>query len=278
MKIKISFIISLYNADKFIDSRLRNLLVDHNEKDIEVVIIDSCSLGNEFSIIEKWQCMFPGKIIYKKQDQRTNYGISWLEGWRLSNASLISNANCDDLTNPYYTDLMYKRMLLHIYQLKQKIGFGYNGIHVVNTQGQTVASGFRRPFDRELMTRQCDTGPQICFRNDREFVSSLNWDLMYKRAQEYRSAFDYWLVLYLLSLNYDGLAIPDILTTYLQRADSIENSNKLENNYETYASISEFFPHHFNNHLKHAKEFADFTQLPPRDEWISCIQQGKKWL
>ena len=100
---------------------------------------------------------------------------------------------------------------------------------------------------------------------------------MWARASEYKSAFDYWLWLYFMSLGFEGYAVHPILTTYTQRADSIENRDKWENNWETYSAISEFFPHNFRNYLKHAKEFIDFENRPPREAWVAAMKHNKIW-
>jgi hypothetical protein len=158
-----------------------------------------------------------------------------------------------------------------------KVGFGYAGIQVIKDSGELVGGGLKPAFDFEIMSRECWAGPQVCWRNDEAFKKNLDWDLMFKRSEEYRSAFDYWLWLYFMSLGYHGFVIPQILTIYTQRAGSIENSNKALNNYETYSAISEFFGHNFKGHLKHAIEFEDFANRPPRDEWVATINAGKRW-
>jgi hypothetical protein len=159
----------------------------------------------------------------------------------------------------------------------RKIGFSYAGLQVVDENGRLLGGGIKPAFDFELMSRECWAGPQVCWRNDAAFKKTLDWDLMFKRSEQYRSAFDYWLWLYFMSLGYHGYVISQILTIYTQRPGSIENSNKSANNYETYSAISEFFGHNFNGHLKHAIEFVDFGRRPPRDEWIATMQAGKKW-
>jgi hypothetical protein len=148
---------------------------------------------------------------------------------------------------------------------------------VINEQGQIQGRGLKPTFDFELMTRECWAGPQVAWRNDCDFVQDVDWDLMLERANSYKSAFDYWLWLYLMSKGYHGYVIPELITIYTQRPDSLENHNKWANNWETYAAISEFFGYNLDGNLKHAREFRDFSNLPPKDEWVSIMQLGKKW-
>lgn len=272
---KISFIVSAYKCERFLDHRLRNLFCEQTDDDSEVIVVDSASPEAESDIVQKWQTFFPDRVKYIKQSERTNYGVSWLEGWKIAEGELCCNANADDLLSNAFTRKVYDAYRQSLILGGKPIAFIYTGIQVVDENGRGVAAGQRPPFDRNTNSYECHQGPSVAWATNLRY--SLDWDLMYKRANEYKSAFDYWLWLYFMSLGFDGLAVPDILTIYLQRKDSIENSNKHENNYETYSAISEFFPHNFNSHLKHAKEFSDFTNLPPRDEWIATMQAGKKW-
>jgi glycosyltransferase involved in cell wall biosynthesis len=273
---KISYLISTYKAERFMDRRLRNLLCEQNEKDIEVVVVDSASPEDERGIVEKWEAMFPDRVQYIRQDERTPYGVSWLVGWQYANGLFVCNANTDDLCDPDHAGKVFSAFYSSFLRNKN-IAFCYTGIHVINELGKTLGMGQRPPFDRDVMSYECHAGPCVAWFNREDFKKKLNWNLLQKRAYELQSAYDFWLWLYFMSLGYDGLAIPDILTIYTQRPDSIENSNKWANNWETYAAISEFFPHHFSGKLKHASEFSDFKQLPPKDEWVATMTSGKKW-
>lgn len=273
---KISYLVSTYKAERFMDRRLRNLLSEQSDQDTEVIVIDSDSPEDEKSIVFKWQSLFPDRVKYIKQTHRTPYGVSWLEGWRQAQGFLVCNANTDDLCYPDHAKLVFNRFYSNFLK-NEKTAFAYTGIHVINEDGKTLGMGTRPAFDRELMSRECHAGPCVAWLNTPDFKNSLNWDLMQTRAGEYNSAFDYWLWLYFMSLGYSGLAISEILTIYTQRPDSIENRDKWQNNYETYAAISEWFAYNFSGHLKHAKEFADFKNLPPRDEWVAAMKAGNKW-
>lgn len=272
----ISYLISAYDSGTYLDRCLDNVLNSETEKNIEIVIVNPNSPGTDDMIARKWASI-DSRIKYIYHEQREWYGESWLRAWKAASAPLVSNLNTDDLHYPRFTEVMTSEFNKHNISLLGKLGFAYGGIHVVDEAGKTVAGGIKPPFDREVMSRECWGGPQVVWRNDEEFRKSLNWELMAVRASEYRSAFDYWLWLYFMSEGYEGLSVQEILTIYVQRAGSIENSNKWTNNYETYSSISEFYPHNFLNHLKHAKEFVDFDSRPCREEWIAHMQTGKKW-
>jgi hypothetical protein len=249
-----------------------------------VVIVNPNSPGTDDIVAKKWQKLEPERVNYIFHDEREWYGASWLRAWRHAKGQFVANSNTDDLHYPEYTRVMYdkfsealKSVKFHRGMLrteKPDIAFAYAGIHVINEKGQTVTGGIKPPFDFDLFTRECWGGPQVLWRNDDDFKGFLNWDLMDQRASEHRSAFDYWLWLYFMSLGFHGLSIQQILTVYTQRPDSIENSNKWVNNYEAYSSISEFFPDNFESHLTHAVEFAIFGKRPQKDAWVESKLKG----
>lgn len=273
---KISYLVSTYDAGHFLDRHLYDLLERQTDPDFEIVIVNPNSPGTDDAIARKWEASDP-RVRYIYYEQREWYGESWLRAWKAAKAPLVCNSNTDDFHYPRFTEVMTSEFNKHNISLLGKLGFAYSGIDVMEEGGKRVAAGIKPPFDREVMSRECWGGPQVVWRNDEAFRKSLNWELMTVRASEYRSAFDYWLWLYFMSEGYEGLSVQEILTLYVQRPGSIENSNKWANNYETYSSISEFYPHNFLNHLKHAKEFIEFDDRPNREEWIACMQTGKKW-
>lgn len=266
---KVSYIISAYKAEKFLEGRLKNLLIDQSEKDIEVIVVDSASPENEKAICDKFA---DNRLIYIRQDKRTPYGVSWLDGWKIAKGEFVCNANADDLVDPKFTEICYQEFIRAIFQnsllrWNKKIGFAYTGIAVYDENNVLKGAGIKPPFDFDRMSYQCEAGPCVLWRNDTEFRQSLDWNLMYSMAEEYTSAFDYSLWLYFMSLGYCGLSIQKILTYYLQRSDSIENSDKKLNNYQTYCAISRFFSHNFDTYLKHAIEFRDYSNRPSWNDW-----------
>jgi hypothetical protein len=69
-----------------------------------------------------------------------------------------------------------------------------------------------------------------------------DWNRMYAAAYEYKSAFDYWLVLYFMSLGATGIPIRSCFSIYNQRSDSLEQSDKERNTFESIRAIEEFYP------------------------------------
>jgi len=274
--IKLSYLVSTYDSGHYLDRHIANLLDRQTDPSFEIVIVNPNSPGTDDFIARKWAAI-DSRINYVYWPTREWYGESWLRAWRCAKGEFVINSNSDDFHEPDTTKFVYSQMKAAINLSTKKIGFGYGGLTIVSDSGQLLGRSLKPSFDFELMSRECWAGPQVIWRNDKQFTSSLDWKLMEERAASYRSAFDYWLWLYFMSLGYHGYVINELLTIYTQRADSIENSNKSANNWETYAAISEFFGHNFDGHLKHAKEFRDFANLPPKNEWVATMQAGKKW-
>lgn len=275
---KVSYLVSTYDSGHYLDRHIANLLEHQTDADFEIVVVNPNSPGTDALIAEKWAAV-DDRVKYIFYPERETYGASWLRAWRAAEGEFVMNSNTDDFHEAETTSTVYKHMKIATgpLQVGSKIGFSYGGMTVVDEQGKILGRGLKPKFDFEVMSYECWAGPQVVWRNDSEFVSDLDWDLMQERAVSYRSAFDYWLWLYFMSKGYHGYSIDRLLTVYTQRADSIENSNKNANNWETYAAISEFFGHNFMGHLKHAREFQDFNDLPPKDEWVARMQAGKKW-
>jgi glycosyltransferase involved in cell wall biosynthesis len=270
--VKISYLVSTYNAAAYLNRHLPDL-ARQTDPDFEVIVINSASPGVDGTIAKDWADR-DYRFKYIEQPERTFYGVSWLDGWIQAGGEFVSNSNTDDYHHETFTASMYEAMKA----AGPKVAFGYCGLIVVDPAGKVRGSSLKPRFDFDRYSFQCEGGPQLIWRNDVQFRNSLDWDLMYLRAREHRSAFDYWLMLYFMSLGHQGTAVQDILTVYTQRPDSIEHQNYGgASTYESLASISEFFPHHFRNRLKEFKEFADFSNLPPKDEWVAKRLRGEKW-
>lgn len=274
--IKLSYLVSTYDSGAYLDSHIADLIEKQTDPDFEIVIVNPNSPGTDGLIAEKWAAQDP-RVNYIFHPVRESYGSSWLRAWKAAKGNFVVNSNTDDFHMPSFTEDFYKHMTAVKLTQDNPIAFGYAGMVVVDESGNQKGAGCKPDFDFEVMSRECWAGAQVCWLNSSSFKEKLDWPLMETRAEEYKSAFDYWLWLYFMSLGYHGISIPKILTVYTQREDSIENSNKWANNYETYSAISEFFSFNFGGHLKHAKEFKNFNERPPKDEWISRMQRGKKW-
>lgn len=271
--IKISYLVATYDTASYLNTHIAGLLKHQTDPDFEIVVINHESPGADLEVAQEWAKRDERVIVLDEKDYGC-YGPAWLQGWKKARGQFVCNSNVDDSHHPEFTAKFHYVMS----NTSLHIAFCYAGWCVVDeVTGQIVSNGTKPEFDFDVMSRECWAGPQVCWRNDEKFRDQMDWGYLFRRATVLTSGFDYALWLYFMSLGYYGTVIPEILTYYLRREDSVENSNKWMNNWDTYVAIAEHFPHHFKNRLKHAKEFAGFPRVPQRDTWIRLMREGKKW-
>lgn len=285
---KISFLISTYCGSRWLDRCLYNL-TEQTEQDYEAIVVNPNSPENDGEIAQDWAAK-DKRVKYIYVPYRETYGSSWLRTWQVAEGEIVVNKNVDDLIDPRYGETVLKYAQGTSWHDTPRHIFWYTGLNIVNEYGQLLSQVIKPPFDKEVYSYQCMGGPVLAWRNDiaiQDYGLLRHRDLIRKRAEEYVSAFDYWLILFFLSKDWLGFSIPEILVTYTQRPDSIEHVNYgTVSTYESLAAISEFFPHHFNvgecqtlgGRLSlEYPEFADFNNLPPKEEWVRCRKEGKTW-
>lgn len=266
MKPDITYIISTYNSGHYLERCLYDLTLQ-TLQNYEVIIMN-CSDDShpDTDIAESWQ-QRDSRIEHIRLDKRVPYGYCWAEMFRMARGRYVSNYNSDDLHKAEFGEIVVNVMDT----VPKHIGFCYTGLEIVNENGQVLNRVIKPPFNFEDYTYNCLGGCQLVIRNDPAFRWQLNWDLMLERGFEHISAYDYWLILFLMSLGFHGLAIPQILTIYTQRPDSLEHQHyALGSTFESLASISEFFPQNFitGRLASEFPEFADFSNLPDKQSWI----------
>lgn len=273
---RISCLVSAYNADKYLNGRLQNLLCEQTETDIEVLVLVPNSPGLDDAIAQSW-AQRDARIKHISLPERNKYGEAWLLMWQQAKSPWVLNANADDRISNEYLKVLCDRLE----SAPPNIGFAYTDTVVIGEDGRQEGFADRPPFDAEAMKTHCLTGPSVAWLNTPEFKAKLDWSLMFKRAKEHHSAYDYWQFLYMLSLGYHGLSIRDrrALCYYLRRSNSIENScyGGLST-YQSLCAIAEFFPHVFDGPLKRENEFRNFPIVPKKDLWVDLRIRNKSWI
>jgi glycosyltransferase involved in cell wall biosynthesis len=94
---KVSAIISTYNAANLIRGCLEDLLDQtlYQKGELEIVVIDSCSLENERQIVLEFQKDNP-RIEYLRTEERESMYKAWNRGIQMATGKYITNANTDD--------------------------------------------------------------------------------------------------------------------------------------------------------------------------------------
>jgi glycosyltransferase involved in cell wall biosynthesis len=212
-------------------------------KNIEVIVVDSASTDKTVLLVESKRqedIANRGPSEYERvkiirQPHRTFYGESWLEGWKVAEGLVVGNSNTDDRSFPHRGHHVMWHTHIHI----NNIGFMYGG-YETRVNGVVTAKGIPPPFSVEDFSQFFRAGVHIHWMN--HLADIVNWDLLYRAAREYKSAFDYYLTLMFVSLGKPGHVIPSVLSIYNQRPDSIEQSDRGRNTFESLRAIETFFP------------------------------------
>ena len=104
MKNKISIIVAVYNTEKYIKKCIDSLLTQ-TYSNIEIIIVEDCSLDNSKKILSNYKKSKNVKIIYNE----TNKGLSYSRNIGLKNATgdYIGYIDSDDYVDPdFYEKLM----------------------------------------------------------------------------------------------------------------------------------------------------------------------------
>jgi len=238
----ISYVVSNYNSADYLIGLLDDLLNQQSHKNIEVIVVDSNSTDDSVQCVREHDDPRLRLIV---QPERTPYGVSWAEGWRAASGKIVANSNTDDRSYPWRGT----QVLISRGQAKRPPAMGrprpyhfYYGGYETWRDGICVARGAPPEYSEQDMAEFFRCGVHVHWDNDIRNDEDFSWERVYKAGYEYKSAFDYWLVLYLISLDAYGVAIPSCFSVYNQREDSLEQSDKERNTFESIRAIREFYP------------------------------------
>ena len=154
---------------------------------------------------------------------------------------MVANSNSDDRSYQWRgTKVMGECNARYMMRMVQPPAFYYGG-YETRVDGVVRAKGVPPPFSEDDMSQFFRCGVHVHWDND-QLRRIVDWDRMYKAGYEYKSAFDYWLVLYFMSLGAEGIPINSCFSIYNQRSDSLEQSDKERNTFESLRAIEEFYP------------------------------------
>ena len=127
---KISVIIPVYNAERFLHQTLDSVL-SQSLKEIEVICVDDGSTDNSFNILKE----------YEEKDKRVRVvtqkneyaGMARNKGIALAKGEYIHFLDADDYVLPFTYESIYNKAVLHNLDLLKFRGIGYdelNGIYI----------------------------------------------------------------------------------------------------------------------------------------------------
>ena len=96
-KIRVSALVSTYNAESFIDGCLYDLISQslYKEGELEIIVIDACSEENEKDVVEGYQGYYDN-IVYVRTEKRETLYASWNRAIKLAKGRYLTSANTDD--------------------------------------------------------------------------------------------------------------------------------------------------------------------------------------
>lgn len=109
---KISIIVPVYNAEKYIEAMLKSLLRQKIPLYmLEIIIVDDSS-DNSFYIAKQLEQDFPDNIILIKNEVNRGAGIARNIGMKYASGNMLAFVDADDLVYPTMFRTLYERLVL----------------------------------------------------------------------------------------------------------------------------------------------------------------------
>lgn len=129
---RVSVITPVYNVEKYICKTLESVF-DQTYRDIEIILVDDCSMDNSAKLITKYMKIHP-EIIYFLQPKNMGAGAARNKCLELASGQYVAFLDSDDLWLPEKTERQIALM-------KKKISpFSYAAIEMMDEDGNTIKS------------------------------------------------------------------------------------------------------------------------------------------
>lgn len=166
---KVSCIVSLYNAERFVRGRLDDLLAQtlYQQGQLEIVVVNSGSKQGERYILRDYL----GCVTYIESLREPIY-VSWGRGIKIATGDYVTNANADDRLRPDALEVMARALDEH-----PDVGLVYADAFVTSTEnarwGEPCAISAKPPyfgqikwpdFDLKLLLQGYYGGPNPMWR------------------------------------------------------------------------------------------------------------------
>ena len=91
----VSAIVSMYKSERFIRSKIEDLLSQSIIKKLEIILVNSGSPQNEENIVKEY-LVHHENFVYLKTEERETVYKAWNRGIKMSSGKFITNSNTDD--------------------------------------------------------------------------------------------------------------------------------------------------------------------------------------
>ena len=235
----LSVVIPAYNVEKFILPTVRSVLSQEVES-MEVIVVDD---GSTDSTAEVVTTIRDDRLRIIRQ---ANRGLSGARntGIRHSQGKYVAFLDADDVWFPHKI-----RKQLELMESDANLGFTYTFSAYINERGersgQLWITSVREPSFMDLIKRNHVLASSVVARKDCVFQTGLfDENLRACEDQEF-------LVRLLYKTKYKGRLLPEVLTGYRVRTDSLTMNfaHQLDNAYKTMEIFAGYIPE-FTPHLK----------------------------
>ncbi len=213
----VSAIVSTYNAERFLRGCLEDLEAQTIAERLEIVVVDSGSQQNEWTIVREFQQRYDN-IVYIRTGRRESIYTAWNRGIQAARGTYITNAN----TNDRHKRDAFERMVATL-EARPDIALVYANAYMTRTENETfeahtpVAELNWPDFDRLELLRRCCIGPQPMWRKSMHATYGY-----FDESFEVAGDWEFWLR---MAENESFLHLREFLGLYLSSPASAENRN-----------------------------------------------------
>lgn len=202
----VSAIVSVYEAEEFLEGCLEDLLAQTIADRIEILVIDSASPQKEGEIVRKYRERHPN-IRYLRTPRRETIYAAWNRGVRMATSPYLTSANADDRHRKDALEILVRSLEEH-----PEAVLAYAPYYETSRKNDTWESGSRRKlvsapdFRKDLLLTRCFVGSQPVWRR------SLHEDLgSFDDRLTIAGDFEFWLR---AAERYRFVRVPEILGLY----------------------------------------------------------------
>ncbi len=265
---KITAMVSVYTAERFLRGCLEDLVAQTLFDQTEVLIIDAHSPENEQAIAQEFVEKYHN-ITYFRTDERETLYASWNRALSMAQGQYITNANADDRHAPTAFETLSAaldaRPEVALVYADCRVTYQENGLFHT---APVVGSMRWLPYDHVNILRRCEMGPQPMWRRCVHEKVGL-FDAQYTVTGDY----DMWLR---MSEHYPFLHLPQELGLYLTYDNNLETQNP-ERTQQEYLQVQRqalqrFMTDDFVPHSPLDVQLAKHTQILQR--YLCNIKSG----
>ena len=183
MSLKISVLMTVYNAEKYVHDSIKSIL-DQIFKDFEFIIVDDCSTDNSKKIIEKFE---DKRIRFFFSDKKLGRTKALNFGLKKCSSNLIAIQDADDIS---HTERLLK--CLEQFNSDNSIGLGGSNFSFINENNEEKID-LKNIFDKNLKSLKFSNNishSSIIFDRNK-FQKKIFYDETFLYAQDYHLILKY---------------------------------------------------------------------------------------